>query len=191
MAFLPTLKAELAKLQIDGIYYNPIYIGSYSAILKYFSDHVDLPNVTENCARLGVAFCYSWMPTVKVRPHIFSKFDEFSEALQTIKQSPIDATSMANIVNFVGGSTVATSKFLHFLTPKKYAIWDSRVARAGYGFCLHKQVAKQANYLSYLKDISDLKLPNQLLEQIKREMPDATEMRIKEFALFQLGLQEN
>ncbi len=55
-------------------------------------------------------------------------------------------------------SLVGTSKLLHFINPKQYAIWDSRVFRFLNNEEPHKyKLEKSKTYLQYLDFIENLK----------------------------------
>ena len=125
----------------------------------------------------------------KLKIASLEKFGTAVNTLSKARSEKIDVTELQNIVNFVSGSLVGTSKYLHFLNPKCFAMWDSNVAWAGYRHNQYQRNKPEA-YLQYLEDLPSLKLPKDLAERIVDRMPKATEMRVKEFALFQLGIQE-
>jgi hypothetical protein len=84
---------------------------------------------------------------------------------------------------------IATSKFLHFYNPARYAIWDTNVARAAYRYTW-PQCNSSARYLEYLDDIKRLTLDAGLRRRVRAAIGSAGALREKEFALFQLGIAE-
>ncbi len=186
MVMLPDVQERITNLQVPNLIYGPFYAGTYKEILNYFAKNLDAQDVHEDCAKLGVALCYSWMPTICKSHILFSNSSDFFPALQLARTTELDEESLEKIVKYIGGSVIATSKFLHFLKPQAYAIWDSRVAQSAYGLRKYPQYNISTKYLSYLRDLRDLKLSQSLLTHFREKMPYATELRMKELALFHL-----
>ena len=191
MAFEKDLIERLHKLEFSRSERDEFYLGSYPQFLEFFRDRIAVDSVTESDAKIGAILAYSWMGQGKLKIASLENFGSAVNALLKAKSEKIDVTELQNIVNFVSGSLVGTSKYLHFLNPQCFAIWDSRVAWAGYRLKYNYQVEKPKYYIQYLEDLAELELPEKLSNIITARMPQATQMRIKEFALFQLGLQEN
>ena len=99
--------------------------GDYPAILGWFSAQSEW---TADTARIGSLMIYGWMPTILRTEK--TNFEQFADTLNYLKlggQPEIEQP-------FVNASWVGTSKFLHFLKPNQWAIWDSRVCTAlGWG----------------------------------------------------------
>jgi len=80
---------------------------------------------SESTVRLGGLMIYGWMPTIlraegrgeKRRSVDFAKVASRLNAGEVTKEDH----------DFLNGSVVGTSKFLHFWKPSEYAIWDSRI----------------------------------------------------------------
>lgn len=91
------------------------------------------------------------------------------------------------IKDYVGGSMVAASKFLHFVEPERFAMWDRNVWRAisGEPKSAFRDCAKA--YSCYLGWLSQFALPATLDEDLRQLLGDVTSLRRKEFALFCLG----
>ena len=125
------------------------YEFSYPHFIKYFEDIADIET---HHLIIGINFTYAWMPTIfefgntdLKRPlailNKVKKGDElvFGE-LETLKK-------------LFNNSLVGTSKLLHFISPDKFAIWDSRVCRylnngeEPYGY----RIGNFDSYLLYLK----------------------------------------
>jgi hypothetical protein len=106
------------------------YFDGYSALRNLF-DKLDL---TGELNVIGAAYAvYGWMPTILKKKPKAAKLAEFArvwkncartkkkEALSQLREKPY-------ITQAVNGSTVGTSKFLHFVAPEIFPIWDSNIA---------------------------------------------------------------
>lgn len=187
MAFETDLVERLQKFQFRDSEKDKFHLGTYPLFLEFFRDRIAVDSVTESDAKIGAILAYSWMGRGKPKIASLEKFGSAVNALSKARSEKINVSELQNIVNFVSGSLVGTSKFLHFLNPKCFAIWDSNVARAGYR---RQNTTSLKRYLEYLEDLTELRLPKAVSNKISILMPKATEMRIKEFALFQLGIKE-
>jgi len=132
-----------------------IYHQSYPAILSMTQELSDNSDATAIYTLATTV--YGWMPTIlkqidlckflMPRDKIFSRIrsvGSFEEAINLVQ----DMTDGPPINN----SWVGTSKFLHFVNPEWFAIWDSKVA-------LHFDLKSHAlhkrdHYIDYLKYIS-------------------------------------
>ncbi len=102
------------------------YFHSYLHFIKYFSDiktdEIDIHNLT-----IGIHFVYGWMPTI----FKFKGTYNFSNAITILNKAKtnedICKKDYDTLKELLNGSLVGTSKILHFINPRKYAIWDSRV----------------------------------------------------------------
>lgn len=81
----------------------------------------------------GALMIYGWMPTIlegRRKSDLMNTetLHKFGEALNRAADAPesLDPSFM----NYINGSFVGTSKFLHFSFPASFAIWDMNVARA-------------------------------------------------------------
>lgn len=126
------------------------YAKSYSALLQLADN---LPDVapTENLLALGCAV-YAWMPTI-LKTWDFSEFDSGELSIKEIRSCKKldDAASLVSEVvskGLLNNSWVGTSKFLHFINPAVFPIWDSKVA-ARFNVKTHR-INTQLSYLCYL-----------------------------------------
>ncbi len=98
---------------------------TYLEFVKYFRS---IPKITFHHMVIGINFTYGWMPTA-----FDFRSDEYSTAVKILNQAKkgVDLTEeqLAMLRNLFNNSLVGTTKLLHFINPKKYAIWDSRVYR--------------------------------------------------------------
>jgi hypothetical protein len=108
---------------IEDDYYN-----GYSALQNLF-EKLDLQNELNVTAAAYAV--YGWMPTILKRKPEASELIKF---VREVKNSPTKKDALnrlreqPNITQAVNGSTVGTSKFLHFVAPVIFPIWDSNIA---------------------------------------------------------------
>ena len=120
---------------------------SYKEFLAYFASRQTL---TEHDVIIGAYFTYGWMPTIlELRGPLT---DVVSIANQVKNSQPITDTQLRKVAFAINGSVVGASKFLHFISPSKHAIWDSRV----YRYLLQKEpyqyrLEAPNEYWNYLK----------------------------------------
>lgn len=160
------------------------YLLAYDGIIKYFrdDDHSDINDIVAK-----VFLVYGWMPTI---PNLFKEIsinshyssytiNDLPQITRTI-QEITDETPVENIWSLinklrpiVNNSLVGTSKFLHFINPEIFPIWDSNVAYNMYGFKTYYQFEKLENYKHYflwikcLRQSVNPKLKKQLSNQVK------------------------
>lgn len=190
MAFEKSLFERLKKLEFRESDRDEFYAGSYPLFLEFFHKRIAVRTISEEDAKIGIFLVYGWMAPAKLDVRKLRNFQLAKPGLLKALSGVLDESELVHIVNFVGGSLIATSKYLHLMNPEQFGIWDRRVALAGYGHRHHYQIKRPKTYLEYLVDLRYLKLPDELLQRIKSLMPESTEMRLKEFALFHLGIQE-
>jgi hypothetical protein len=171
MAFEKDLVDRLHKLVFRDSETDEFYAGTYPIFLEFFRDRIAVDSVTESDAKIGAILAYSWMGQGKLKIASLENFGSAVNALLKAKSEKIDVTELQNIVNFVSGSLVGTSKYLHFLNPQCFAIWDSRVAWAGYRLKYNYQVEKPKHYIQYLEDLAELELPEKLSNIIMARIP--------------------
>jgi hypothetical protein len=80
-----------------------------------------------------IAFAYSWMPTIPdIKPITEAKWKMIKRYLSRLNR--LNKTELQHflrlLVPIINNSIVGTSKVLHFLSPKKIPIIDSRVLKA-------------------------------------------------------------
>jgi hypothetical protein len=87
------------------------------------------------------------------------------------------------------GSWIGTSKMLHFINPDVFAIWDSKIAKAG---CVNSGENKLRHYKTYIEQMHN-HLKNQNLKtslQITKDklrLNDLGDLRALEFCIFVAG----
>lgn len=159
---------------------------SYWALVDLFQAHVhfDQPHTV----LAGALAVYGWMPTMLRRCDLES-VDMHTDALQAFRvapNGPVGREALQNVpLNFVNGSVVGTSKFLHFLNPNVAPIWDRRVARA-----IGAGPWNPARYSEYWADLDaaifdpPMALQNACAADNGRQ---ASPVRLKEVALYLTG----
>ncbi|MBC6429166.1 MAG: hypothetical protein GDA55_08085 [Cellvibrionales bacterium] len=104
---------------------NDHYTRSYPSLIKAVRrirrcrKHRDLESLL-----LIAHVAYGWMPTI-----IKSDFknEEASFLWKKIASASTDDEFLSKISKCINDSIIGASKFLHFINPDEYAIWDSRV----------------------------------------------------------------
>ena len=162
------------------------YLLSYPYFLNYFQnlESINLENLV-----IGISFTYSWMPTI-LKALNLKNTEEVLFILNEVKKGKlIDEQQLTTLKTTFNNSLVGTSKLLHFINPKQYAIWDSRVFRFLNDVEPHKyRLEKPRAYIEYLKLIEELKNEEAFtafFELMKQKVGyDITEYRALELAFF-------
>lgn len=148
---------------------NDSYIQTYPEFIKYFGK-INSGEINEHNLIIASHFVYGWMPTII---HLNLEFkDEALSLLNAVKDGHIlNVNELEILKKTINNSLVGLSKLLHFINPRDYAIWDSRIFRyltekkSSYG------IDKPQLYLEYLngiKNISENKDYGKLHELISR-----------------------
>ena len=162
------------------------YLLSYPYFLNYFQnlESINLENLV-----IGISFTYSWMPTI-LKALNLKNTEEVLFILNEVKKGKlIDEQQLTTLKTTFNNSLVGTSKLLHFINPKQYAIWDSRVFRFLNDVEPHKyRLEKPRAYIEYLNVIEELKNEKAFtafFELMKQKVGyDITEYRALELAFF-------
>ena len=169
------------------------YLLSYPYFLNYFQnlESINLENLV-----IGISFTYSWMPTI-LKALNLKNTEEVLFILNEVKKGKlIDEQQLTTLKTTFNNSLVGTSKLLHFINPKQYAIWDSRVFRFLNNVEPHKyRLEKPRAYIEYLKLIEELKNEKAFtafFELMKQKVGyDITEYRALELAFFKVTPFQN
>lgn len=162
------------------------YLLSYPYFLNYFQnlESINLENLV-----IGISFTYSWMPTI-LKALNLKNTEEVLFILNEVKKGKlIDEQQLTTLKTTFNNSLVGASKLLHFINPKQYAIWDSRVFRFLNDVEPHKyRLEKPRAYIEYLNLIEELKNEKAFtafFELMKQKVGyDITEYRALELAFF-------
>ena len=133
------------------------YRTGYGALLRLFSCFVDVADYEK--AFVGALAVYGWMPTIPQEPLSREFWERSRDALALLRAS--ESWAAANVtleqrpelLRLVNGSGVGTSKFLHFLNPNVFPIWDSRIARC-FNCRWQYQYDQPAAYIEYASGIA-------------------------------------
>lgn len=162
------------------------YLLSYPHFLNYFlnKETINLENLI-----IGISFTYSWMPTI-LKSIKLENSEKILSILNEVKNGQrINEEQLGTLKSTFNNSLVGTSKLLHFINPKQYAIWDSRVFRFLNNEEPHKyKLEKPKTYLEYLDFIENLKNENAFdtfYNLMKRKVGyEISEYRALELAFF-------
>jgi hypothetical protein len=174
---------------------DEFYRGSYRFILSHF-ESCTLDGSTEDCERFwqGLILVYSWMRR-GILTDFSDTFDRYSKACDIIKSArvtgDISLVSLNILIALCNGSTIATSKFLHFLKPEAFAIWDSRVCAAIFdGKAHHYSLKDPESLLAYFEWVRKIDLDPNTLKDVTDHLGINQEngaLRAREFILFMTG----
>lgn len=157
------MHVHCAKNYLDGL-------DSHQAIqslksLPYYSQHRALTRFgakiddDENCDGFTALACaaYGWMPTIlkSCDPSRFNQDSPISKVRSVSTRE--EGAHLIDVMDDeapVNNSWVGTSKFIHFLNPDMFPIWDSRVAKC-FGMNWPNQYNKKLAYSSYFNFIHD------------------------------------
>jgi hypothetical protein len=187
MTFEATLRRRLTGLEIRQSPADAEYQGTYRAISRFFRERIVIRDLRESDAAAAVILVYSWMGRARLKADCLKNFPVAKEMLRN-KRGDFDTSEVEELMSYVGGSLVATSKFLHFAFPDEYGIWDQNVAFAGYWKSGHLKSIE--DYRTYVSDLRKLALPETIEHKVRAAIGMATAVRTKEFALFHLGIAQ-
>lgn len=155
--------------------YDPekdMYVEMYKYYVDFFKEKEELTN---SDVIIGAGFTYSWMPTILKRLNL-SNIDQVTTILNNVKQSvAISDDDLLLLKEFCNNSLVGASKLLHFINPKQYAIWDSKVFKflntneAAHKYKLEK-VHVYREYLAYLNNLKVTKQLDELVVELKSKI---------------------
>jgi hypothetical protein len=110
------------------IFHDDPYIASYPHLLDYFRSKGKIEVSEVVC---GSHMVYGWMPTVlELYPDVEEGTDLAAAARLLMKAKAgdvLDGKEIGSLAGLVNNSLVGASKLLHFVAPRTYAIWDSKV----------------------------------------------------------------
>lgn len=105
------------------------YGNSYRALIKLAASLKNDPQ--HDAARSLACAVYGWMPTIlrdsKIKNIKSVAQLEKVKAIKSWREAALFLSEIDDVAP-INGSWVGTSKFLHFLNPEIFPIWDSRVA---------------------------------------------------------------
>lgn len=181
MSSLP--RTVFAEDEIEKfIHSSEDYLPHYKALRRLGSS----VSGSDDAMSLALAV-YGWMPTILRSLEISDRQLEFVRRAKDINSAievvrDFDAPPVNN-------SWVGSSKFLHFLNPSVFPIWDSHIARA-FGWARRDQYENPTRYIAYMTAMRDL-LPlceestSQTIGRIKIQFEyEVSPLRALEFLIF-------
>ena len=99
---------------------------------------------------VSVDIAYSWMPTMLKHKGDYKKINQL---IFKAKNEDLEISELEEFKSLVNNSIVGVSKVLALCYPDRFAIWDSRVAKALN--LKSSAVVKIEIYLTYIKSIRD------------------------------------
>jgi hypothetical protein len=128
------------------------YLLSYPYLLNYFSTKSSFTPEEVVC---GAHMVYGWMPTIlELSPEKSNiELSEAAGILNTVKDTgTLSNSQIEHLSRLVNNSLVGASKLLHFISPRTFAIWDSKVYSFVYTEKPHNyRVNDISKYLHYLE----------------------------------------
>lgn len=136
---------------------------------------------------------YSWMSPSRLDKGV--RWTHYQNAYVMLDRIRHDGTfsvdNFNDTVRLVNESVVGASKFLHFVAPTDFSIWDQHVARYC-GFKYTYQYDSPELYLAYLNWLRGQPISEnavRLTSGLLGVSPGGQQLRCKEFLLFQAGLK--
>lgn len=130
--FSDEVVVRLCRISGDGTdARNRYYLETYPDFLGYFAslDLADDDRAYAGC-RIGLVLVYSWMGRGEKKPFDPAAFTLARPALIKARHGEdLTQPDLEHIRAFTSKSMVAASKFLHFLCPARFPMWDRWVAR--------------------------------------------------------------
>jgi len=185
------MKIDINKVEKDSVKIKNIsdnsYIQSYKEFIKYFDG---LDEIKKENLIIGSHLVYGWMPKV-LRLNLRQE-KEVLQILNEVKRGVlISKTNLETLRSAIGNSMVGVSKLLHFISPEKYAIWDSRV----YSY-IHNgvkpydyQIKKPELYLEYLEEMERISKET-IVKEIQSTIVKACGYKVTPFRAIELVMFE-
>ena len=171
-----------------------LYSEAYLSLARLF------PNIQKtnwDGAVAALHIVYGWMPTIpKLKTYQHWNATDKSRLVNILQKAKrgmsLNSDELLHLKVFSNNSIVGGSKILHFVSPKLFPIWDTRVARAFYN--RKKVYAQQVNdiecYLNYrevlLSWMKNAKVSRQLslIKGLAPFLKTVTDLRMIELVLF-------
>jgi hypothetical protein len=131
----PMTAHDWLALSADETVLSRIKSDPYSMAYPALVSHFAVPQaVSWDAAILGLHVVYGWMPTIPKLGAVMrwgeAKRQQLTEILNRAKNEQVPTNDELEMLKaFSNNSMIGASKLLHFLSPKTFPIWDSRVAK--------------------------------------------------------------
>ena len=128
---------ETAWTRLDP---NSEYHDTYNAIVNFAATVVD--DCEKGSSKVLACATYGWMPTIMKK--FCLKKTGLERPIQKIKdvKNDCEALNLLNQMNsesLIKNSWIGASKFMHFLNPSTFPIWDTRVAEKFSEHCINSK----------------------------------------------------
>lgn len=183
---------QINRIRSIDVGRDSFYRWSYYFIMKHVqSCRFDQDKESFEHFWQSIILVYSWMGR-GILSDFSSAVERYKEVRLTIgevqRTGHLDKNQLTSIVDVCNRSVVACSKYLHFLRPDKFAIWDSRVCASIFGRRVHHyQINNIDNLLGYFDWIRSLPASGSSLDEICTYLGierSTGQLRAKEFVLF-------
>lgn len=152
---------EFTNLRLDSLLkdYQEVDYSHQISIHPYYSEFIEFFKSKDvlvyNDIIVATHMVYGWMPTM-LRINT-KEIDQVLVLLNKVKKGHSASLEELGLLRaMINNSMVGPSKLLHFISPEKYAIWDSRIFRYITGKVNQSQISKAINYFGYLEGINSL-----------------------------------
>ena len=172
------------------------YIISYTEYINYFES---IKEFNRHNVILGSYLVYGWMPKIlKFNPDEFNKnINDIVKLINTVRNKELlNKDDLGILKTISNNSLVGISKLLHFINPKKYAIWDSNVLsylKSKDGNCKYK-IDNCSDYLDYINKCNEIvnnpkydKIHNSIVKKVGYEM---SKLRTIELIMFSSSVKK-
>lgn len=142
------------KLKEHIINSNHSYFNSYDSIIQ-FSKKLNFVNVNDVVILSHIV--YGWMPTILNlnMKHCNKLLPFLIDCKKLISVDDIQGENGFKILKeTINNSIVGGSKLLHFVNPRCFPIWDSRIANELYGFTHGYQINNIRNFIIYFYELN-------------------------------------
>lgn len=177
------------RIKIDSINFvahsGDSYLQTYPEFLSYF---YELEHIKRKHLVIAAHFVYGWMPTI-----LTLKLEDEERVLRILNLALsgqlLDGEQLDLLKKCVNNSMVGSSKLLHFINPRVYAIWDSRIFRYATGKKSQYGIGNSETYLKYLKRLREI-ASNPKYATIHRQIEnhlglELSPMRVIEIIMFE------
>lgn len=171
-----TVQSILEKVQKIAVIADKQVSRSYKLMIDFFRQSGVMPNEIELKAQL----IGSWLP------YCFKTAGEPPD--HSAIRYPLTINQLKRLVDWLGGSIVAASKFLHFSYPQQYPIFDSNVVASISDPAIDCNIEGYLNFVGHMQNVLPLGLQYmaKLREQVCAE-EGASDVRVLEKALYLIG----
>lgn len=156
------LLSRLGDVQLPE---SNLYLQSYPSLLKFFEQEA----ITADAVAQGAHMVYGWMPTTLTID--FEKLRNNAQLCEKIRnEGKISSADLQTLIEIINNSLVGVSKFLHFMQPTVFPIFDSIIYRylqrcllgkSDHFSSIHPLLDKPGFYLAYQEAVAKMAASDQ------------------------------